>query len=92
MDNITNFLYAIGSVFAPMIAVMIADYFFLHEKTSEAFQYRNLLAWLIGFILYRVLMHTDVIVGYTVPDMLITILMPLVLSKIPLFQGKVKEA
>ena len=92
MDNITNFLYAIGSVFAPMIAVMIADYFLLHEKTSEAFQYRNLLAWLIGFILYRVLMHTDVIVGYTVPDMLITILMPLVLSKIPLFQGKVKEA
>lgn len=92
MDNITNFLYAIGSVFAPMIAVMIADYFLLHEKTSEDFQYRNLLAWLIGFILYRVLMHTDVIVGYTVPDMLITILMPLVLSKIPLFQGKVKEA
>ena len=29
MDNITNFLYLIGSVFAPMIAVQIADYFIL---------------------------------------------------------------
>ena len=27
MDNITDFLYLIGSVFAPMIAVQIADYF-----------------------------------------------------------------
>ena len=29
MDNITNFLYLIGSVFAPMIAIMIADFFIL---------------------------------------------------------------
>lgn len=27
MDNITNFLYLIGSVFAPMIAIQIADFF-----------------------------------------------------------------
>lgn len=28
MDNITDFLYLIGSVFAPMIAIQIADFFF----------------------------------------------------------------
>ena len=33
MDNITGFLYLIGSVFAPMIAVQIAD-FFIFESTS----------------------------------------------------------
>ena len=92
MDNITNFLYAIGSVFVPMIAVMIADYFILHKKDSDAFNYKNLIAWLIGFILYRFLMHTDVIVGYTVPDMILTIIITLVLSKIPAFSSKVKEA
>ena len=32
MDNITNFLYLIGSVFAPMIAVQIADYFMLKKE------------------------------------------------------------
>lgn len=29
MDDITGFLYLIGSVFAPMIAVQIADHFIL---------------------------------------------------------------
>ena len=28
MDDITDFLYLIGSVFAPMIAVQIADVFY----------------------------------------------------------------
>ena len=31
MDDITGFLYLIGSVFAPMIAIQIADYFILHR-------------------------------------------------------------
>ena len=35
MDNITNFLYLIGSVFAPMIAIQIADFFLLEEDHSE---------------------------------------------------------
>ena len=34
MDNITNFLYLIGSVFAPMIAVQIADYFILKKADA----------------------------------------------------------
>ena len=33
MDNITDFLYLIGSVFAPMIAIQIADYFY-HQAGS----------------------------------------------------------
>ena len=51
MDNITNFLYLIGSVFAPMIAVQIADYFILKKADAEesAFQWRNLVVWLVGF-------------------------------------------
>ena len=31
MDDITDFLYLIGSVFAPMVAIQIADFFFLHR-------------------------------------------------------------
>ena len=34
MDNITDFLYLIGSVFAPMIAVQIADYFILKKAET----------------------------------------------------------
>ena len=37
MDNITDFLYLIGSVFAPMIAIQIADFFLLKlDKSNQA--------------------------------------------------------
>ena len=77
MDNITNFLYLIGSVFAPMIAVQIADYFILKKADAEksAFQWRNLVVWLAGFIIYRILMQVDTPVGNTLPDMIITIVL-----------------
>ena len=72
--DITDFLYFIGSVFAPMIAIQIADFFILKHNTEEStFNIRNLAVWLAGFIIYRLLMRVDIVVGNTLPDMLITI-------------------
>ena len=84
MDDITNFLYLIGSVFAPMIAVQVADYFLLKKADAEksAFQWRNLIVWLIGFVIYRVLMHVDTPVGNTLPDMVITVIVCVIVEKI----------
>ena len=83
MDDITNFLYLIGSVFAPMIAIQIADYFILKKDCIKAkFNIKNLIIWLLGFILYRILMHVDIVIGNTLPDMAITIFMCVVVSKI----------
>ena len=74
MDDITDFLYLIGSVFAPMIAIQIADFFLLHrDRRKNAFDWRNLIIWVIGFVLYRLLMRVDLPVGNTLPDMVITI-------------------
>lgn len=74
MDNITDFLYLIGSVFAPMIAIQIADTFLLkNDFRSMKFYTPNLLIWACGFILYRILMRIDTPVGNTLPDMVITI-------------------
>ena len=76
MDDITDFLYLIGSVFAPMIAIQIADYFILHrDRRKTAFDTRNLVIWVIGFVLYRILMNVDLPVGNTLPDMIITIVL-----------------
>ena len=75
MDNITNFLYFIGSVFAPMIAILIADFFILHRDVSKSCaDVRNLVIWVIGFVIYRMLMNVDIIVGNTLPDMVITVI------------------
>lgn len=82
MDDITNFLYFIGSVFAPMTAVMIADYYILHRDTSrQRFCVRSLVIWLIGFLLYRYLMRLDIPVGNTLPDMLITTCLAVIAGK-----------
>ena len=76
MDDITDFLYLIGSVFAPMIAVQIADHFLLHrDRFNEAFDGRNLVIWLVGFVLYRALMRVDIVVGYTLVDMVATMVL-----------------
>ncbi|MGI6556201.1 MAG: putative hydroxymethylpyrimidine transporter CytX [Pseudoramibacter sp.] len=80
MDDITSFLYLIGSVFAPMIAVQIADYFILKKADSadRDWDVRNLIVWVIGFILYRLLMKVDLPVGSTLPDMAVTMVILLI--------------
>lgn len=79
MDDITDFLYYIGSVFAPMIAIQIADFFILKQDHSKHMvSVKNLVIWLIGFILYRMLMNVDFVLGNTLPDMAITIVICLI--------------
>ena len=76
MDNITDFLYLIGSIFAPMIAILLADYFILKSDFSEKkIKISRVLIWLIGFVIYRLLMQTDLITGCTIPDMFLTFLL-----------------
>lgn len=83
MDNITNFLYLIGSVFAPMIAIQIADFFILKKDVSESpVNVPNLLVWVVGFVAYRILMNIDMPVGNTLPDMVITILLCVIVAKV----------
>lgn len=76
MTDITDFLYLIGSVFAPMIAIQIADFFFLKQDfSSKTVCVRNLVIWVVGFVIYRLLMQVDIPVGNTLPDMVLTILL-----------------
>lgn len=80
--DITDFLYFIGSIFAPMIAIQIADFFLLKQDVSgRSVSVKNLLIWLLGFAAYRLLMRVDIIVGSTLPDMIITVLLCLLAAK-----------
>ena len=83
LGNITNFLYFIGSVFAPMIAIQIADHFLLQrDRGQRSTDWVNLLVWLLGFLLYRFLMGIDFVLGSTLPDMLLTMLLCVAADKI----------
>ncbi len=88
MSQYENFLYLIGSVFAPMIAVQIVDMFMLggfkrsQGGISTAFHLPNLLAWAIGFIIYRIFIVIDLPIGNTLPVMLLTGLLSFAINKI----------
>ncbi len=83
MDDITDFMYLIGSVFAPMVAIQIADYFILKaDKSSKKVDMINAVIWVIGFVLYRYLMTVDIPVGNTLPDMAVTIVIAVIIGKI----------
>ncbi len=83
ITDITDFLYFIGSVFAPMIAVQIADYFILKkDREGKAFDLVNLAIWAVGFVVYRLLMRVDIPVGNTLPDMVVTVLLCIAADKL----------
>ena len=66
-----------------MIAVQIANFFILKKDVSEKnFSVNDLIVWLIGFVIYRLLMQVDIIVGNTFVDIIITIIICVVLDKI----------
>ncbi len=89
MSNITDFLYLIGSVFAPMIAVQLADFFVVRKDSSaKKVDGINLAVWLIGFLIYRLLMRVEIPVGNTLPDMAITFLLAVLTGKCKAAIGK----
>ncbi|MDO5455850.1 MAG: putative hydroxymethylpyrimidine transporter CytX, partial [Eubacteriales bacterium] len=70
-------------VFAPMIAIQIADFFILKRDVSEmSLCLPNMLVWAAGFIAYRLLMNVDTPVGYTLVDMAITIALCVAAAKL----------
>lgn len=73
MDNITNFLYLIGSVFSPMIAIQIADYFILKSReTRKGVYWKNLFVWLLGFEMYHYFLRNASPFSSTIPAMLVS--------------------
>ena len=81
-DNITDFLYYIGSVFAPMTAILIADYFMYKKPAFKAeVNILNFILWVMGFVVYRQLMVLETPIGITLIDMVLTYLLGWVLNR-----------
>ena len=81
LEDITPFLYLISSVFAPMVAVLIASYFTLGQKTTEAVNYVNVISWILGFALYRLTINYEVGLGVTINCIIATYIITLVANK-----------
>lgn len=68
MDDITDFLYLIGSIFTPMIAILLADYFMNRQQvqTLSAFLVRGTI-WAVSVGLYHYMLQSESTVGATLP-------------------------
>ncbi len=78
-----SFLLFIGSVFAPMAAVLITNFFLLKQDFhTQNFAYLNLGIWLLGFIFYRYLITLKLSIGTTLPSIAATMLLCIAVHKL----------
>lgn len=71
-ERFQDFLYLIGSVFAPMTAILLTDYFLLKEDHgASAVNWLNLVLWAGGFFLYRFFLDVETPLGITFPVVII---------------------
>lgn len=82
-EQFRDFLYLIGSVFAPMTAILLADFFILkRDHTAESVNWLNIVLWVLGVILYRYLLSVDTPVGITVPVVVIIMILSTIIHKV----------
>ena len=83
VGNFEEFLYLIGSVFAPMATIVVVDYFALHRNNTDSpIDWRNAILWVAGFILYRFSLGWDIPCGNTLPVMVIIAVAAIALDKL----------
>ena len=72
IEQYENFLFLIGSVFAPMISILIVDFFIVSkDHCRESINITNFVLWGAGFMLYRLFMTFDTVISNTLPVMVI---------------------
>jgi putative hydroxymethylpyrimidine transporter CytX len=75
MDQYQNFLYLIGSLFAPAFSVVMSDYFIYRaDRSGQTFNVPGLIAIACGIITYYLILNLELIIGSTIPAMLVTVL------------------
>lgn len=86
IEQYQNFLYAIGSVFAPLFAILLTDYFTIgkNRKLQEGLlvNWGALIVWASGVLAYYQLLKLDFVLGTTVPVMLITSIIYILLWRV----------
>lgn len=81
VSEFEEFLYLIGSVFAPMAALVIADFFITKRDLSAiSVDWRNIVLWLAGFVIYRISLQWDLPCGNTIAVIAIIVLAAVVVE------------
>jgi len=83
MENYINFLYMIGSMFAPAFSVILTDYYlFRQDRSMNLFNIPGLLAMVAGIATYYSVLPLDLVLGSTIPCMLVTFAVYVITRKV----------
>ena len=85
IEQYENFLYAIGSVFGPLFAILLSDYFFFGKVKIEPnlrLHVGSFVVWGIGVCLYYQFIKLDLLFGSTLPVMAITSILFIITKKV----------
>ena len=85
IEGYESFLYAIGSVFAPLFAILLTDYFLLKTKIVQADLLANwgtLALCALGTMLYYQFIKLDFVLGATIPVMLMISIIHLITRRL----------
>lgn len=75
MEQYEHFLYAIGSVFAPLFAIVLSDYFIFKNRILDEKLHAQIgafIVWAIGVFTYYQIKELDLWLGATLPVMIFT--------------------
>jgi purine-cytosine permease-like protein len=81
--SLEPFLYAISSIFVPMAAIQITDYFILRKNASRVLlEGPSLVVFLAGLLLYHYLLHINCALGMSIPVLIITSVLEICTEKL----------
>lgn len=78
-----HFLLLIGASFVPIFGILISDYFILNKsnyrkelfyKTNLKINLKAIVSWIVGFLTYYYFAYINIIIGATIPSLIITLL------------------
>lgn len=78
IEQYENFLYAIGSVFGPLFAIVLSDYFIFKKEqivSTLALHVGTAIVWAVGVFLYYQFQVMALPLGTTLPTMMATALL-----------------
>ncbi len=84
MQQYEHFLYAIGSVFGPLFAIVLSDFYLFKNRIIDPkllLHVNGVIAWVIGVIAYYVFQGLDWSIGAVLPAMVATAIIYILVKK-----------
>lgn len=84
IEQYQDFLYLIGSVFVPLFAILLTEYFIFKQVSpdkNKLIDLKNAIIWIAGVLIYRYLMGFDFPIGVTLPAMVLIAILCILVEK-----------